>query len=84
MKLLLLIPNVVLLGISGYNFFNDITGPAEPNYLVFKILHLIVMAICITFITIITRSMFTIKYTVVEDAAADGSEIYSDIELQHS
>lgn len=61
MKLLFLIPNFVLLGISVYNMLNEFAHPAEPNYLIFKIVHIIVMLMSATFIAMIVKSMFEIK-----------------------
>ncbi|WP_417365634.1 hypothetical protein [Flavobacterium beibuense] len=63
MKLILLIPTAVLMAISGYNLSLEFTKSGEPNYLIFKMLHLTVFLISLISAVAIIRSMFKIKYS---------------------
>lgn len=63
MKLILLIPTAVLMAISGYNLSLEFAKSGEPNYLIFKMLHLTVFLISLISAIAIIRSMFKIKYT---------------------
>jgi len=63
MKLILLIPTAVLMAISGYNLSMEFAKSGEPNYLIFKMLHLTVFLISLISAVAIIRSMFKIKYT---------------------
>ncbi|WP_146185906.1 hypothetical protein [Flavobacterium album] len=76
MRLLLLLPNFALLAISGYNL------SAGNNNLAVTLLHLMVMALCITFVALIVKSMFAIKY--VEVPETENNEAYEALDLQHS
>lgn len=69
MRLLLLFPNLILLAIAGYNLFIDFTAIGEPNYLVHKLLHSIVLLISLTTIAILLKPVFIInkKQAVTED-----------------
>ncbi len=67
MKLVLLIPTFVLMAISGYNLSNEFAKTAEPNYLLFKALHLIVLLISIGFAVAIIKSMFAVRYIKVKE-----------------
>lgn len=62
MKLILLIPTAVLMAISGYNLSLEFAKSGEPNYLIFKMLHLTVFLISLISAVAIIRSMFKIKY----------------------
>lgn len=63
MKLILLISTAVLMAISGYNLSLEFAKSEEPNYLIFKMLHLTVFLISLISAIAIIRSMFKIKYT---------------------
>lgn len=63
MKLILLISTAVLMAISGYNLSLEFAKSGEPNYLIFKMLHLTVFLISLISAIAIIRSMFKIKYT---------------------
>jgi len=82
MKLMLLVPNFILMAIAGYNLFNEFTKTDEPNYLLFKILHCIVLGLSICFTIAIIRSMFTIRYVEVPQKQPEAE--YNELELQHS
>lgn len=76
MRLLLLLPNFALLTISGYNL------SAGNNNLAVTLLHLMVMALCLTFSALIVKSMFAIKYVEITDT--ENQEAYEEMNLQHS
>lgn len=76
MRLLLLLPLSALLAISGYNL------SAGNNNLAVILLHLFVMALCITFIAMIVKSMFAIRY--VEMPEKQTKQDYEELNLQHS
>ncbi len=84
MKLLLLIPNFVLMAIAGYNLANEFEKNAEPNYLLFKLLHAAVLLITIVFAYIIVKSMFTIRYMEVQQQLQPEDMEYNKMEIQHS
>jgi hypothetical protein len=65
MKLLMLLPNIVLMAISGINLYNEFQLP-NANLAV-AVLHFAVMVMCLTFVTLIVKSMFRVEYTEVED-----------------
>lgn len=67
MRLLLLLPNFVLMAISGYNLTgNDMLGN-KSNYFSYTLLHVLVMLICLGFVVMIIKSAFTIEYTETEE-----------------
>ncbi|WP_417350293.1 hypothetical protein [Flavobacterium alkalisoli] len=82
MKLVLLIPTVVLMAISGYNLSVEFTKTGEANYLIFKAVHLTVLLISILCTAAIIRSMFKIKY--VEIPETNNNKNYNELEIQHS
>ena len=65
MKLLMLLPNIVLMAISGINLYNEFQ--LSNANLAVAVLHFAVMVMCLTFVTLIVKSMFRVKYTEVED-----------------
>lgn len=67
MRLLLLIPNFVLMAISGYNLTANNLVENESNYLPYTLLHILVMLICLVFVVMIVKSAFTITYTEIEE-----------------
>jgi len=62
MKLLLLLPVLALMAISGYNLYNELNADAVPGNLAVIVLHTAVTAMCLFFAGLLIRSMFTIKY----------------------
>lgn len=82
MKLLMLLPNLVLIAISGVNLSNEFAGQELNNSLAIIVLHLSVMIMCLVFSAIIVKSMFTIKYTEVEET--NNNTVYNELDLQHS
>ena len=61
----MLLPNLVLIAISGINLYNEFQLQ-NANFAV-GILHLTVLVMCLTFVFLIIKSMFKVKYTEVED-----------------
>jgi hypothetical protein len=84
MRLLLLLPNFALLGISGYNLTAELSSMAVNGILVTSLLHLFVMALCLTFIVLIIKSAFVIRYVETDEQEAATSGSYDDYGLQHS
>ncbi|MFL9843871.1 hypothetical protein [Flavobacterium rhizosphaerae] len=82
MKLLLLLPNLVLLSVSGYNLYTGLTTSQGPNYIVYNLLHIAVSIICLTFIGMIIRSLFSIKYIETEQTFVEEA-YYNETNLQH-
>ena len=76
MRLLLLLPILALLAVSGFNL------SAGNNSFAIVVLHLVVMVLCITFIGLIVRSMFAVRY--VEIPENDSGQTYEGLDLQHS
>ncbi len=71
MRLLLLLPNFVLMAISGYNLTANTMLNNETNFFPYTLLHLLVMLICLVFVVMIVRSAFTIEYNEAEDMLAE-------------
>ena len=59
MKLLMLLPNLVLIAVSGFNISNEYTTQGANNFAV-MVLHASVLIMCLVFVSLIVRSMFTI------------------------
>ncbi len=76
MRLLLLLPIFALLAVSGYNL------SAGNNNLAVIVLHLSVMAVCITLISLVIKSIFAVKYTEMPET--EGNQPYETLDLQHS
>ena len=84
MKLLMLLPNVVLIAISGINLSNEFSGQSLNSNLAIIVLHLSVLAMCLVFSAIIIKSMFKITYTEVIEIQAEGHTAYNELDLQHT
>lgn len=84
MRLLLLLPNLVLLAISGYNLSVDFFNPDVKAGIVVTLVHLFVMALCLLFIALIVKSSFKIKYIEVPENTREQEEEYEEFDLQHS
>ena len=82
MKLVLLIPTFILMAISGYNLSVEFAKAPEPNYLLFKAIHLTVLLMSIVCAGAIIKSMFAIRYVEVKRQKRI-KQSYNDIELQH-
>ncbi len=74
MRLLLLIPNFVLMMISGYNLIGNATWKDEPNFLIFTVLHVLVMLLCLVFMVLILRSVFVIRYVEATEISEQTQE----------
>jgi hypothetical protein len=68
MRLLMLIPIFILMGVSGYNLAGGYSAPGidNTNSAVPEMLHMGIILICMAAISLIVRSMFTVKYTETE------------------
>lgn len=84
MKLLMLLPNVVLIAISGINLSNEFSGQSLNSNLAIIVLHLSVLAMCLVFSAIIIKSIFKIRYTEVTETQLEGQSSYNELELQHT
>lgn len=84
MKLLMLLPNVVLIAISGINLSNEFSGQELNNSLAIIVLHLSVLILCLTFTALIVKSMFKIKYVEMPDLQTEDSTSYSESAFQHT
>lgn len=84
MKLLLLLPNLVLLAISGYNLTVDFYNPEAKASIVVTLMHLFVMALCLLFIGLIIKSSFKVKYVEVPENSMQQDKGYKEFDLQHS
>ena len=85
MKLLLLLPVLALMAISGYNLYNELTADAVTGSLAIIVLHGAVTAMCLFFAGLIIRSMFTIKYVErTERLVLNHAQDYEELTLQQS
>ena len=85
MKLLLLLPVLALMAISGYNLYNELTADAVTGSLAIIVLHGAVTAMCLFFAGLIIRSMFTIKYVErTERQVLNRTQNYQELTLQQS
>lgn len=82
MKLLMLLPNFVLMAISGINLYNEFRLPTAN--LAIAVLHVAVLVICLTFVCLIVKSMFTIRYTEVTEDETQEMREPKVIQLQHT
>ncbi len=71
MRLILLIPIFILMGISGYNLAGGYTVPGmnNTNNIGTEALHMGIILLCMAAISLIVRSAFTVKYTEEEQPA---------------
>lgn len=84
MRLLLLLPNLILLAISGHNLSVDFFNPEVKAGIVVTLMHLFVMALCLLFIGLIIKSFFSIKYIEVLENSSEQEQSYGEFDLQHS
>ena len=59
MKLLMLLPNLVLIAVSGLNISNEFTTQGANNLAV-MVLHASVLIMCMVFVSLIVKSMFAV------------------------
>ena len=64
MKLLMLLPNFVLIAISGLNISNELETTGVKNLAVI-VLHASVFIMCLVFVALIVKSMFAVVETEV-------------------
>ncbi|WP_128389299.1 hypothetical protein [Flavobacterium cerinum] len=84
MRLLLLLPNLLLLAISGHNLSVDFFNPETKAGIVVTLMHLFVMALCLLFIGLIIKSLFSIKYIEEPENSSEQEKKYGEFNLQHS
>ena len=68
MRLLLLIPIFILMGVSGYNLAGGYNAPGieQTTSVAPEMLHMGIILMGMIAVSLIVRSVFTIKYTEVE------------------
>lgn len=66
MKLLLILPNLVLIAVSGINLYNEL-NTGRLNNLAITVLHFSVLIMCLVFVGLIIRSMFKVVDTTEEE-----------------
>ncbi len=83
MKLLLIVPNLVLIAISGINLSNELSDvQVDKNFSVI-VLHLSVLVMCVVFVALLVKSMF--KIVVAEDHNyAETTNEYEEISLRNT
>lgn len=82
MKLLMILPNLVLIAVSGINLSNEFSNTQSNNFAI-MVLHLSVLIICVTFVALIVKSMF--KIVVTEDTGyAENSAEYEELGMRHT
>ncbi len=59
MKLLMLLPNFILIAISGFNISNEVYNEGLNNLAVL-VLHASVLLLCTVFVALIIKSMFQV------------------------
>lgn len=83
MKLLLILPNLVLIAISGFNLSNELSNVQIAKNLSVIVLHLSVLIMCVVFVALIVKSMFKVVETEDHSYAQNTSE-YEEINLRHT
>ena len=85
MKLLLLLPVLALMAISGFNLYSELNTDAMPGNLAVIVLHTAVTVMCLCFAGVLVRSMFTIRYVEEQERPVlRHAENYEDLTLQQS
>jgi len=84
MKLLMLVPNLVLIAVSGVNLSNELSGETLTNSLAIIVLHLSVLVMCLVFSGLIVKSMFKIRYVEMPETQSEERTSYDELDLQHT
>ncbi|OYQ37747.1 hypothetical protein CHU92_07565 [Flavobacterium cyanobacteriorum] len=80
MKLLLLIPNLVLITIAGYNLYQTVhAGHIQANFTLL-LLHAMVLLLCGSFAGLIIKSMVTFRY--IETRSTARGKAYNNVTVQ--
>ena len=82
MKLLLILPNLVLIAVSGINLANELSAAQLNKNLAVIVLHVCVLIMCLVFVALIVKSMF--KIVAVEDTSYVENNEYEEINLRHT
>lgn len=83
MKLLIILPNLLLIAISGINLFNELSVAQMNKNLSVIVLHASVLVMCVVFVALVVKSMF--KVVEVEDTGyAESTPEYKQLSLRHT
>ncbi|MHA3786638.1 hypothetical protein ACX0HA_00395 [Flavobacterium hauense] len=82
MKLLLILPNLLLIAISGINLYNELSVAQVNKNLSVMVLHFSVLIMCLVFVGLIIKSMF--KVIEVEETDYAATSGYKEIDLRHT
>lgn len=83
MKLLMILPNLVLIAISGINLSNELSADQVSKNLAIIVLHTSVLVMCMVFVALIIKSMF--KIVEAEDHSyAENTNEYEELNLRHT
>lgn len=83
MKLLIILPNLLLIAISGINLFNELSVAQMNKNLSVIVLHASVLIMCVVFVALVVKSMF--KVVEVEDASyVESTPDYEELGLRHT
>ena len=83
MKLLIILPNLVLIAVSGINLSNELFNTQQATNLAVMVLHFSVLILCITFVALIVKSMF--KVIVTEDNSyVENNAEYEELNMRHT
>jgi hypothetical protein len=83
MKLLIILPNLLLIAISGINLFNELSVAQMNKNLSVIVLHASVLIMCVVFVALIVKSMF--KVVEVEDTGyVENTPEYEELGLRHT
>jgi hypothetical protein len=83
MKLLIILPNLVLIAISGINLSNELSNTQQATNLAVMVLHFSVLIMCITFVALIIRSMFKVVATE-DNSYAENTAEYEELDMRHT
>lgn len=82
MKLLLILPNLVLIAVAGINLSNELSSWQINRNLSVVALHLSVLIMCLVFVSLIIKSMF--KVVSKEETYTQSASEYKSISLEHT
>jgi hypothetical protein len=82
MKLLLILPNLLLIAVSGINLANELSATQLNKNLAVIALHGCVLIMCLVFVALIVKSMFRIVEIEHTSYAEDNG--YEEINLRHT
>ena len=83
MKLLLILPNLFLIAVSGINLYNELSVAQINKNLSVIVLHFSVLVMCLLFVGLIIKSMFKVVEVEDNSYSEDATE-YEEIGLRHT